>query len=729
MRYRLCLEADCKDKIIAVAKDYDVVVVDSQDYTKEEIATIRKAGAKVLSYINVGAIEKERSYFSSIKNKGLLVCKYDNWDGEWWVDASATAWREQIALLAKEMLKKGVDGFWVDNLDVYYMADEEWKWSSSKKKTLYSQLKDILSDLHKLGYVMVNGGDVFVSKLMSEDPKYKGVGIIDAINQETVFSSITSYSGDGKFGKQSSNEHKYFIEYVELAAEHGIEVFLLEYTTDSALITEITKYCNEKGFSFCVSSTIKLGGDIKISMSNSGNKTSSTSLSNMSLDNLQLKIAACDVLLGEYGAGDERVKRLSVFGSDNAKKIQEEVNVMVASQSFTDFNMALYIIKGFAGKSKDREAKLGKYYSGAQKKVNEIYALSGKSVQQAAKYVIEGKFGTGEVRTTLLSFCGYDSKKVQSAVNDILAKKDKEPEVKPAPVKEDTTKDATSRIRVWGIWFFEGDESQYGDATAIIEYEPDDKTIKHVVLIDTAKATSKTVAKLKAAGVKTIDAVVISHAHGDHYGGLTNIFKNFTVKALYLPGIDGLNKYQKSYADAIKNQEKKAAKYGAKCSYMVENSSFTIGGIYCRCLYQVPANLLKEHDDHHFINNQSTVLRFKFNGVWSYYTAGDCQNEANKVIVKNVKDIRADIFKCQWHGDRNAITHDLAKAIKPLIGFSNYHHKERSGRKGTREVLEKDAGTVVARNHENGDIYIDCVGKTMTLSCSKGNLKKKFTIL
>ena len=45
MRYRLCLEADCKDKIIAVAKDYDVVVIDSQDYTKEE-------RQKVIDYVS-----------------------------------------------------------------------------------------------------------------------------------------------------------------------------------------------------------------------------------------------------------------------------------------------------------------------------------------------------------------------------------------------------------------------------------------------------------------------------------------------------------------------------------------------------------------------------------------------------------------------------------------------------------------------------------------------------
>lgn len=102
-------------------------------------------------------------------------------------------------------------------------------------------------------------------------------------------------------------------------------------------------------------------------------------------------------------------------------------------------------------------------------------------------------------------------------------------------------------------------------------------------------------------------------------------------------------------------------------------------------------------------------------------------NDGNNILVKTLKDIRAHVFKFQWHGDRNAITKALMKAIRPLICFSNYHHKERSGRGGTRKVAEA-VGAFVARNWENGDIYIDCQNNTITVTCSKGNIKKVFKI-
>jgi len=280
------------------------------------------------------------------------------------------------------------------------------------------------------------------------------------------------------------------------------------------------------------------------------------------------------------------------------------------------------------------------------------------------------------------------------------------------------------RIRIWGIWFTETCEEKYGDATAIIQYDKDDN-IEHAILIDTGMNGCDTINKLKKAGVKKIDAVVISHAHGDHYGFLTAVFDNFEVGALYLPDCTELDKYQKSYGNAIRNQENKAKNRGIVCDYLKKGSSFTIGKIKCDCIWQASANQLHEHDDHHFVNNMSVVLVFTLDGIWKYHTAGDLQNEANNLLCKEIADLKADVFKVQWHGDANACNNTICKAVSPKIAFWNYHHKEQSGRGTTRKRLES-VGAIVARNYENGDIYIDCIGNTMTLSSSKKNISATF---
>lgn len=296
----------------------------------------------------------------------------------------------------------------------------------------------------------------------------------------------------------------------------------------------------------------------------------------------------------------------------------------------------------------------------------------------------------------------------------------------PKEAKDDGQKTETEkphRIRIAALAFFDtGNEAaQYGDCTALIEYGDDDKTVERAVLIDTAMAKSSpnVIRKLKGLGVKKLDAIVISHAHGDHYGGVSDIMKAFPTKEIYVPDPAQLDKYQRHYGDALRRQYKKAAGHWIKTG-----TSWDIGGMHFECVYQCKASDLKEHDGHHFVNNQSVVLRVTLNG-WVYHTAGDMQNDGNRLLIAAVKNLKADIFKIQWHGDANATNDAICSSVRPLVAFSNYHHREGSGRAITRKRLEA-VGAVVARNWENGSVYIDCLPGIMRLSCSKGNLSKEW---
>ena len=347
----------------------------------------------------------------------------------------------------------------------------------------------------------------------------------------------------------------------------------------------------------------------------------------------------------------------------------------------------------------------------------------GQSIDKVVQWVLDDNFSTGETRRKCLEYLGYDYDAVQKVVT--------------AKVQERQKKEAAEnpRIRIWAIPpFFEGEQGErlFGDSTAIIQYDVNDKP-QHVVLIDAGlvkdngKLKPPIVKKMKDAGITKIDALILSHAHGDHYAMFSDIFNNFKVGHLYLPKYDGLKALGLTkYVDAIKNQAKKAEKHDAGYTYMEPGKEvFRIGQIVCECLFQANYKDLANKDGHYAVNSLSPALRFTLGGTWRFHTAGDMQNDANRLMVKAVKDLRADVFKFQWHGDGNAISTSLMEAMKPLVAFSNYHHKERSGRGGTRKKAEA-VGAVVARNWENGDVYIDCQGETMKLTCSKGNLSRTF---
>jgi len=350
--------------------------------------------------------------------------------------------------------------------------------------------------------------------------------------------------------------------------------------------------------------------------------------------------------------------------------------------------------------------------------IRDYLRTGGQNLTKVANWVIADDFGTKDVRRQALESLGYDYDEVQKKVTAIIKK------------RQEDVSSGHPHIRIWGITpFFEGDRGErlFGASAAIIQYDENEKPL-YTVLIDSGQVLDNgaleppIVSRLKAAGVEQIDALVLSHPHGDHYGMFTDIFKNFTVKNLYLPPYAGLQALDLTkYVTALKNQEAKAKKYGSGCTYIKPGQSFQVGQIKCDCLFQADYKKLAHTDGHEAVNSLSIYTRFTLDNIWRLHNAGDAENDANNLFVEAVKDAQADAMFFHWHSDGNATNDNLMKAIRPKIAISNYHHKERSGRDGTRKKAEA-VGAVVARNWENGDVYVDIRGGEMVLSCEKGNL-------
>ena len=132
------------------------------------------------------------------------------------MDVSVPAWQKFIEQLSKKLFEKGVDGFFIDNCDVYYYAP---------RKSIFEGLTAILQNIMTLKKaVIINGGDTYVTKYRE---RYGAVDhIMTGVNQESVWS--------------------------------GMEVYLLEYTTDEKLIQKIKKYCKEQNFHFYISNSLEL---------------------------------------------------------------------------------------------------------------------------------------------------------------------------------------------------------------------------------------------------------------------------------------------------------------------------------------------------------------------------------------------------------------------------------------------------------------------------------------
>ena len=227
--------------------DYEIVVIDAQYYPKEELDAFRSKGHKVFSYINIGSLEDFRDYYDEYKD--LSLGAYEHWEEEVWVDVSQKRWQEfMLNDIAAGLLEKDIDGFFVDNCDVYYVHP---------KQEILEGLTVIMKGLKATGKkVIINSGDTFLDAYCEQGGKWDDV--ISGINQESVFSTILW--DEGTFGTAEPEDHEYFVSYIDRYGSQGAEIYLLEYTIDEELVKEIKAFCEERGYTYYVADSIELDG-------------------------------------------------------------------------------------------------------------------------------------------------------------------------------------------------------------------------------------------------------------------------------------------------------------------------------------------------------------------------------------------------------------------------------------------------------------------------------------
>lgn len=240
--YGVFLNADASS--LKQLKNYDLIVIDAQYFTKSDIELLHQNGTKVYTYLNIGSIENFREYYTTYEK--LTIGRYEHWDEEKWVDVADPDWQKFMEQLSQELFEKGVDGFFIDNCDVYYYAPRE---------SIFEGLTAILQNIMTFDKaVIINGGDTYVTEYRER------YGAIDhtmtGVNQESVWSAIDF--DKGTFYEQTKETRDYYCKYLEACQADGMDVYLLEYTTDKKLIQKIEKYCNEHDFHFYVSNSLEL---------------------------------------------------------------------------------------------------------------------------------------------------------------------------------------------------------------------------------------------------------------------------------------------------------------------------------------------------------------------------------------------------------------------------------------------------------------------------------------
>ncbi|MFH1393412.1 MAG: MBL fold metallo-hydrolase [Candidatus Micrarchaeota archaeon] len=196
-------------------------------------------------------------------------------------------------------------------------------------------------------------------------------------------------------------------------------------------------------------------------------------------------------------------------------------------------------------------------------------------------------------------------------------------------------------------------------ADGILIITPKNRTL----LIDTGSAmkpnsSSNLVAFLKEKGIHDIDALLITHYHEDHIGGMKQVTQEFGIGKMYHNGNCG------NYSSRIQEFTQEFAMNSSAIVVKHDMDLELDDCISARMVvaYDRPQGCWDSSSQGSNENDNSILLRILY-GNTSMLFSGDCEGPCEGVVVAQEDDIHADFLKAGHHGSATSSTPGFLAAV------------------------------------------------------------------
>ena len=160
------------------------------------------------------------------------------------------------------------------------------------------------------------------------------------------------------------------------------------------------------------------------------------------------------------------------------------------------------------------------------------------------------------------------------------------------------------------------------------------------------------VSYLEQQGVEELKAVICTHAHEDHAGGLAAVLAVYPTQAVYSPTTTYASKCFDDFMRYVDQQR-------LTVTLPVPGDGFDLGGARVTILGPV-----KDYPD---TNNTSIVTRVDY-GQTSFLFTGDMEQDAEIDLIESVAELKCDVLKVGHHGSNTSSGYRFLYETEPQYG-------------------------------------------------------------
>lgn len=194
---------------------------------------------------------------------------------------------------------------------------------------------------------------------------------------------------------------------------------------------------------------------------------------------------------------------------------------------------------------------------------------------------------------------------------------------------------------------------------------------------------------LKAEGIRTLDKLIITHGHYDHFGNAEVLWESLQVKETVVPFTFGRDELEEQFI-------KEAMRQNVPIRYVRSGDSWKAGHYVFRILMP---DVMYENK-----NNDSIVILTELGDLTWLFT-GDMEKEAEEKLLNQYPSLHADVLLVAHHGSSTSTTEPFLQVVNPKVGIISVGRNNRYGHPDV-EVLKRlhDEKVRVFRTDENGAI-------------------------